>query len=158
MTAIEALLQENDDEALLMQVLEAINQREDFDIGDIPAEHRHVIAAVTAQAIIDNGGFRYFFASHFKGRADYQMIVEAYSQIGAKESADAINQALNLFPDGAPPEALDEREKCLRNIFDEDSAQAKTLHDIEAKVSGKMENYSLAAQYVRENAEKFVSA
>jgi len=157
MTDLEKLINESDDEALLMQVLEAINQREDFDIGDIPDEHRHVIAAVTAQAIIDNGGFRYFFASHFKGRPDYKMIVEAYSQIGAKESADAINQALLMFPNGEPPEALDEREKYIEAIFGKNSQHAKALNEIESKVLGNMENYSLAANYIRENAEKFLA-
>lgn len=156
MTELEKLINETDDEALLMQVLEAINQNEDFDISDIPEAHRHVVAAVTAQAIIDNGGFRYFFSSHFKGRHDYQMIVEAYSQIGAKESAEAINQALNMFPNGEPPESLDEREKYLEEIFDKDSEHAKTLDEIESKVFGKMENYSLAANYVREHADKFL--
>jgi hypothetical protein len=156
MTDLQALINDTDDEALLMQVLETINQKADFDISQIPDEHRHVVAAVTAQAIIDNGGFRYFFTSHFKGRPDYQMIVEAYSKIGAKESADAINQALMMFPDGAPPEELDERERYIDSIFGKDSQHAKQLGEIESKVSGKMENYSLAANYVRENADKFV--
>jgi len=156
MTELDKLMNETDDEALLMQVLEAINNKEDFDIGQIPEEHRHVVAAVTAQAIIDNGGFRYFFSSHFKGRSDYQMIVEAYSEIGAKESADAINQALLMFPNGEPPEALDEREKYIEAIFGKDSKFAKEVGEIESKVFGKLENYSLAANYVRENVEKFV--
>jgi len=156
MTDLKKLISETDDEALLMQVLEAINQREDFDISEMPDEHRHVVAAVTAQAIIDNGGFRYFFSSHFKGRPDYQMIVEAYSKIGAKESADAINQALLMFPNGEPPESLDEREKYIEAIFGKDSKHAQALNEIESKVSGNMENYSLAANYIRENAEKFL--
>jgi len=153
---IQKLIKESDDETLLMQVLETINQQAAIDISQLPDEHRHVLAAVTAQAIIDNGGFRYFFTSHFKGRPDFKMIVDAYTQIGATDAADAIRQALHLFPDGEPPEAMDEREKYIEAIFNENSQYAKSMGEFESKVLGRIENYALAAAYVRENADKFV--
>ena len=156
MTDLAEILEEQDDETLLMQVIEAITKREDFDISRIPQAHRNVVAAVTAQAIIDNGGFRYFFESNFNGHPDYQMFVDAYENIGAKEAADAINQALMLFPEGTPPAELDEREKYLDAIFGDDAPARAQMGEIETKISGKVEHYSLAANYVRDNKDQFV--
>ena len=156
MTDITEILDEKDDETLLMQVIEAITNREDFDISQIPQAHRNVVAAVTAQAIIDNGGFRYFFESNFNGHPDYQMFVDAYNNIGAKEAADAINQALMLFPNGSPPAELDEREKYLDALFGEGAPSGTEMGDIETKISGKVEHYAMAANYVRENKDQFV--
>lgn len=156
MANLNESLDQQDDETLLMQVIELITNREGFDIGLIPQAHRDVVAAVTAQAIIDNGGFRYFFASNFSGKPDYQMFIDAYTNIGAKEAADAINQALLLFPNGTPPEALDEREKYLEAIFSSDSLSGKQLGEIESKITGKVEHYALAADYVRARRELFV--
>ena len=98
MTNKTDILDEQDDETLLMQVIESITHREDFDISQIPEAHRNVVAAVTAQAVIDNGGFRYFFESNFSGHPDYQMFIDAYNNIGAKEAADAISKVFSSIP------------------------------------------------------------
>ena len=147
--------QEDDDETLLMQVIEKITGVQDFDINAVPDEHRNVVAVITAQAVIDNGGFRYFFESQFEGSSDYQMFVKAYKDVGAAESADALNQALMMFPEGVPPAELEERQKYLEAIFGSDNDASKQINDIEEKILGKVENYSLVASYIRENKNLF---
>lgn len=146
---------ELDDESLLMQVIEKITTAEGFDIHDVSQAHRNVVAVITAQAVIDNGGFRHFFESQFDGSADYQMFVQAYQDVGAAESADALNQALMMFPDGVPPSEVDERQKYLNAIFDESGNDNLKISAIENKILGNMENYSLVASYIRDNRELF---
>jgi len=155
MNTNDDLSQELDDESLLMQVIEKITTAQGFDIHQISQEHRNVVAVITAQAVIDNGGFRHFFESHFDGDSDYQMFVQAYQNVGAAESADALNQALMMFPDGVPPAELEHRQKYLDAIFDKTSDHQNKITDIENKILGKVENYSLVANYIRDNRELF---
>lgn len=149
------IFQGNDDESLLMHVIEKITSAQDFDIHKVSDEHRDVVAVITAQAVIDNGGFRYFFESHLNGDSDYQLFVNAYKNIGATESADAINQALMMFPGGVPPEELSERQKYLDSIFDASTDNKKKIDAMEDKILGKVENYSRVANYIRENKKLF---
>jgi hypothetical protein len=153
--AQDCLPNEGDDESLLMQVIEKITCVEDFNINAVPEEHRNVVAVITAQAVIDNGGFRYFFESQFEGSSDYQIFVKAYKEVGAEEAADALNQALMMFPDGVPPAELDERQKYLDAIFDSASDKKTKITAIEDKILGKVENYSLVADYIRDNKNVF---
>ncbi|MFV2057223.1 MAG: DUF4375 domain-containing protein [Thiohalomonadales bacterium] len=155
MATNDDIFQGNDDESLLMHVIEKITSAQDFDIQKVPAEHRDVVAVITAQAIIDNGGFRYFFESHFNGDSDYQIFVNAYKNMGATESADAINQALMMFPNGVPPEELDQRQKYLDSIFDQSDDNKKKIEEMEGKILGKVENYSRVANYIRQNKQLF---
>lgn len=48
------------------------------------------------QGIIDNGGFEYFFESEFEGNPELESFVTVFNEIGAIESAKAIEKALEL--------------------------------------------------------------
>lgn len=67
-----------------------------FDVNRSPLTHKVFILVYSAQGIIDNGGFEYFFESPFEGSPDYQEFVEAFIQIGAIKCAEAIKKAIKL--------------------------------------------------------------
>jgi len=152
---ISQILEEQDDEALLLNVVAHITAKQDFDIDSIPEVEKNVVAVITAQTIIDNRGFKYFFESDFSSTPDYQLFVDAYRAIGAEESAQGITQALAFFPDNVPPVDANERQKHLAAIFDsaDDHSQQISVH--EGKIAGNEQNYAKAAAYIRNNKQAF---
>ena len=67
-----------------------------FDVNTSPLTHKVVILVYSAQGIIDNGGFEYFFENPFEGNPDYQCFVKSFFQIGAIECSEAIKKAIKL--------------------------------------------------------------
>lgn len=49
---------------------------------------------ITAQGVIDNGGFEYFFENEFDGNPDMSDFVLVYEAVGASSSASAMKEAL----------------------------------------------------------------
>ncbi|NOZ54845.1 MAG: DMP19 family protein [Gammaproteobacteria bacterium] len=153
---ISQILEEQDDETLIMNVVAYITAKQDFDIDSIPDVEKNVVAVITAQTIIDNRGFKYFFESDFSSKPDYQLFVDAYRSIGAEDSAEGIMQALALFPDNTPPADVEERYKYLEAIFDTEDHRYQQISQHERKIAGNLQNYSKAAAYIRQNKHAFV--
>lgn len=149
---LKDILSDSDDETLLMNLVEYLTTQANFDIKKLSEVPRNVVAVVTAQAIIDNGGFRYFFESEFDGKPDYQMFVQAYKAIGAVESAQAIESILDRFPEGKPPENWRQKQKYLEQIFE---MQDSFIGSVQGKILGNDKNYVLTAKYVRDNIAGF---
>lgn len=149
---IKDIFTDNNDESLLMNLVERITSKPDFDIHKLSDTERNLVAVVTAQALIDNGGFRYFFESHIQDSADYTLFVDAYQTVGAEDSAQVIDQALSLFPEKKPPSDYHERRRLLDRIFTEGEGTAKSL---ENQILGVESNYTKAAAYARANQDKF---
>ncbi|WP_255990424.1 DMP19 family protein [Chitinolyticbacter albus] len=81
-----------------------------FDPLTAPEVDRTVMVVVTAQGLIDNGGFAYLFDPGFAVKPDWNWFVTAYRAIGALETADACVQAIELWRqigDTADFDALD---------------------------------------------------
>ncbi|MCW8965304.1 MAG: DMP19 family protein [Candidatus Pacearchaeota archaeon] len=79
----------------------------------IPEPERTLIAVYTAQGLISNGGFAYFFELDFKGNECYEIIIESYKNIGLNKHAEAIESVLALFPGRKPHKATKEREEFI---------------------------------------------
>ena len=150
---LKDILSESDDETLLLNLVDYLTARASFDINKLPEVPRNVVAVVTAQAIIDNSGFRSFFESEFDGKPDYQLFVNAYKAIGADESARAIESVLAMFPEGRPPENWRQKQKYLEEIFSQTSGSF--IASAQGKILGNDKNYVLTAKYVRENIAGF---
>ena len=152
MNNIEEIINEQDDETLIINVLEHIAQNHGNDMTTMPDVERNIVAVITAQAVIDNGGFRYFFETDFDGKPHYNIFVEAYDQIGATESAGSIEQMLAHFPDKTPPEDHGKRRKYLDGVFKSPDASPE-LKIIENMILGRVENYASVARYIRANRD-----
>jgi hypothetical protein len=151
MTTYEKMINEQDNETLILNVLEYIAQHHGNNMTNMPVVERNIVAVITAQAVIDNGGFRYFFEMDFEGRPHYHVFVEAYDEIGATESAGSIEQMLAHFPDKTPPLDHQERREYLDDVFKSADVNPE-LAIIESMILGKVENYSLVAKYIRANS------
>ena len=90
-------------------------------VGDpdkLPSPVRTVVLVHAAQGLIDNGGLQYFFESDFPGQPPYLVFVEAYRAIGANGEADALADAVNLFPFADPHRSRERRENFLETFLD----------------------------------------
>jgi len=61
---------------------------------------------------VDNGGFAQFFFNSTGAHA--RETVEALREMGSRVSASLLEQAISLFPDGAVPFDLDERNDVMQ--------------------------------------------
>jgi hypothetical protein len=90
------------------------------DLAKLPVPVRTVALVQAAQDRINNGGLQYFFESDFRGRPDYALFVEAYRTIGADDAAQALEQAVALFPFDSPHKHGAMRNEFLDTFIDED--------------------------------------
>lgn len=81
------------------------------DISKLPSIVGIFLLVYSAQGVIDNGGFQYFFEMDWPNNIPYSEFVEAYRQIGALESANSLEQAVRMFDFKNPH--LDENKRIL---------------------------------------------
>jgi hypothetical protein len=83
---------------------------------DAPVLATDIIIAYNAQGVIDNGGFTYFFEADFPGKTHWQ-VSQSFLRLGLPEHSKVIDEMLALFPDGQPPEDLEERSAFIGQRF-----------------------------------------
>ncbi|MDD2761017.1 MAG: hypothetical protein PHH11_12085 [Methylomonas sp.] len=71
-----------------------------FDPMRSPFAHKVAVMLVTAQGIIDNGGFEYLFGNPFHQDTRLEDFIKVYEAVGAAESAEAFSAALRRWRDG----------------------------------------------------------
>lgn len=123
-------------------------------IQAVPEPERTLIAIYTAQGIIGNGGFSYFFESEFKGDDCYKNIIKSYINIGLNTYAEAIQNVLNLFPNGMLQSKSKERENFIYKYLsgDDEANHSKIVEKAEEIfLKDSEEVYKLAEQYVKKN-------
>lgn len=104
-----------------------------FDPRRSPWEHRVCVMLITAQGIIDNGGFEYFFENEFEGDTDMSDFPRVYEAIGAESSAAAVKEALVRAANGSS--SFDD----LNEVMWKDSERNYGL--LEAFISAHPANY-----------------
>lgn len=91
----------------------------DGDISKLSIPLQTVVAIYTAQGIIDNGGFQYFFESDFPNNPNYKLFSLSYKRIGAESAAENIDKAVALFGFENPHLYEDKRQQYLEALDDE---------------------------------------
>lgn len=110
-----------------------------------------VIAIYTAQGIIDNGGFQYFFENDFPENPAYSFFSEAYRRIGAERTANNIEKAVALFGFSDPHLNVEKRRSFLAQIADGDHL----FHKLGDVICGDESVWEKLADYVIENKAEF---
>jgi len=82
----------------------------------LPVELQAVILVCSAQGVIDNGGFQYFFESDFPGKPPYTKFSSAYRLIGANELGNFIDNAVSFFPFEGPHLSCEMRNEFLDTL------------------------------------------
>jgi len=86
----------------------------------LPLPLQTVVVIYTAQGIIDNGGFVYFFESDFPNNPDYKLFSECYRRIGADSAANNLDTAIELFGFDDPHIHEQKRRAFLEALGEED--------------------------------------
>jgi hypothetical protein len=100
------------DKAIRYSLFELDKTEGDFD--KLSVELQTVILVQSAQAIIDNGGFEYFFEADFPNFPNYYLFVEAYKRINSTNAANILVKAINMFPFNEPHLYKDKRNKFMK--------------------------------------------
>jgi hypothetical protein len=95
-------------------------ERVDGDVSKLDEPLQTVVVIFSAQGVIDNGAFAYFFGNNFPGNPPYSLFVEAYRRIGATEAAANIERAAGMFPFPQPHLSVEER-RAFMDSLEEDS-------------------------------------
>ncbi len=123
-----------------------VQTRLDAVCGDpmkLPIPIRTVALVATAQGIIDNGGFRYFFGGNFPNTPPYSIFFDAYRRIGADEAGEQIKKAVSMFPMNRPHRHQEKRKEYMDSI-DENSDFFK----IEGFICGNKNVWDLLYKYI----------
>ena len=128
-------------------------------VGDpdkLPPPVRTVVLVHAAQGLIDNGGLQYFFESDFPGKPPYSVFVEGYRTIGANGEADALADAVKLFPFEHPHRFQKRRDKFLEQFLDGGAHRPDSPFEPFTDVlCGNKNVWRLLEAYVERHAESF---
>ena len=126
----------------------------DTDISRFPRPRQVFITNFSAQGIIDNGGFGYFFESDWPGQPPYSRFSDAYREIGAADVAEWIDRGASLFGIADPHLHRDARLRYLNEHCRDEGAELIKLGD---RVESKRV-FRLLEDYVRRHADHFHAA
>jgi len=118
------------------------------DPANLPVPLQTVVVIYSAQGIIDNGGFGYFFGQDFDFSPPYSVFSESYRRIGAVEAANCIDKAAALFP-FEDPHLFKEKRMQFMDALDE-SSEFVELGD---RVCGDETVWAALEEYARRHSE-----
>ena len=128
-------------------------------VGDpdkLPPPVRTVVLVHAAQGIIDNGGLQYFFESDFPGSPPYSVFIDAYHTIGAYSEAQALADAVDLFPFANPHQLQARRDEFLKRFRDGVGHRPDSpFEPYTDRLCGNMNVWRLLEAYVERHAEWF---
>ena len=116
----------------------------------LPVRERTVIVITTAQGIIDNGGFQYFFESDFPRRPPYSVFIAAYRRIGALRAATCLERAVGMFPFARP-----HLSQHRRNQFMDSLPRKSRFFSLGFRVCGDDSVWSKLDRYIQANQQAF---
>ncbi len=120
------------------------------DPSRLPFALQPVAYLLTAQAIIDNGGFQYFFESEWPFKPPYSKFVESYRAIGADGPADKLERAVAIFPFPNPERDSDARIKFMSTLDEKHE-----FHTLGNEVCGDEQVWELLDAYILAHPEAF---
>jgi hypothetical protein len=102
------------------------------------------------QAIIDNGGFQYFFENDLPYLLPYAAVSDAYRRIGARQAADRLDKAVAMFPFENPHVHQDKRLKFMESLDEHDE-----FFELGDEVCGDETVWAALEEYAKTNAASF---
>lgn len=122
MDAIDVIEQGYDEALLLLE-----KSAGDFDL--LPDAVATFLFVHSAQGVIDNGGYRYFFESSWPNNPPYSRFMDAYRAIGCDAQADDLARVVSTFPFEAPHLNEEGRNKYMDENLDEDECEVRGWGD-----------------------------
>jgi hypothetical protein len=100
---------------------EAVLQETDGDFSALSPALQVVVLIVSAQGVLDNGGYRYFFERDWPGQPSYEIFAQSYEAIGCRDLAAELRRVVATFPFPEPHLKSDERVSYISDHYDEES-------------------------------------
>jgi hypothetical protein len=132
----------------------AAGEKVSFKLDRLSEPVRTVLVVEVAQGIIDNGGLRYFFESDFDGQPPYEDFCDAYRRIGANDCADALKQAVEMFPFDNPHLDAEQRNIYL-DLFYADEDDSEAFAELDDILVGNEPVWEKMADYVTKHRTAF---
>ncbi len=107
----------------------------------------------SAQGVIDNGGYCYFFEANWSNDLPYSKFVSAYFEIGCEEQSKDFARVVSTFPFEDPHINSVARNNFMDENYDEDENEVKGWGDA---LCGDEEVWSKLEAYYLNNKEDFV--
>lgn len=127
-------------------------------LDDLPFAVQIVLLVHAAQGIIDNGGLQYFFESDFPDKPPYEKFVAAYRAIGAKDAAETLAAAVQLFPFKNPHLKQPLRDKFLNKFLKGGGHRPDSpFEPLTDRLCGNEVIWTKLADYVAEHSAAFPS-
>jgi hypothetical protein len=149
---VNRVLDIEDDFELCNELFKLMIKRygEGLDVSKYDVKDQPVILVWHASGIIDNGGFQYLFEGNFKGDPYFAKTAAAFKTIKASKCAEAVDEALKLFPESKPPQDITARLAVYQAV-----PEARR-EGIDVKFfSESNEMKTILAKYIRENRADF---
>ena len=115
-------------------------------IDALPKAVANFLRVYSAQGVIDNGGYRYFFESDWPDNPPYSKFTDAYFQIGCKKQSRELARIVSTFPFKNSHLNQDARNKYMDENLDEDEYEVKEWGDAlcgDEEIWTKLEAYYL---------------
>ena len=144
-------LSSDDEEWLEALFDEACEMMDDFDddVSRLEEPYRTVAIIFSAQGIIDNGGFCYFFENDWPHCPPYSLFADAYERIGRIKGASAIRSAVASFGFETPETNLEGRRKFMEQNYNEEEFEVSGWEDC---LCGDQKVWSDLAAWVKSQA------
>ncbi|GAB1270331.1 hypothetical protein NBRC116493_35850 [Aurantivibrio infirmus] len=114
-----------------------------------------VVYIVTAQGIIENGGFKYFFESDFDdGKVSHEEIINYFKKIGSVNTASTLKKILEIFPNSKPQKNLYKRQEYIEKYIDSDKNRIVDRLESDLFNYMRMESANLE-KYLKNNKDFF---
>ena len=122
------------------------------DIHLLPKPVRTFLLVYSAQGVIDNGGYAYFFGSDWPDKPPYEYFYEAYNEIGCTHQAEDIQRVISTFPFIDPHLKMDERKKYIKENYDDEAFEVSGWGDA---LCGDQEVWAKLAAYYKKHENDF---
>jgi len=118
------------------------------DLFGLPPELQVVVRVVSAQGVIDNGGFKYFFEADWPGQPPYEEFIRAYEAIGCQRAAADLRRVVESFPFLEPHLHGEDRNAFMEANYDDDAFEVRGWGD---SLCGDKTIWSRLAEYCERN-------
>lgn len=122
-------------------------------IDDLPQSVATFLMVYSAQGVIDNGGYIYFFESDWPNNPPYLKFIEAYFAIGCINQSQDIARVVSTFPFDDPHLNKQERARFIEANYDEDALEVKSWGE---SLCGDVEVWEKLEAYCTKNKSDFV--
>lgn len=122
------------------------------DFSRLPIHYSAFLRVFTAQGVIDNGGWKYFYERDWPGNPPYREFIDAFAELKCFDSAKALDATAKSFPFENPHLLGAKRREYMSKNYDKKTLLVKGWPP---NVFSHHGVFDLMEQYVKANTAHF---